>query len=99
MPDLEPFDAAAPDSLSIDRLGAVIFACGFRPEYSSWIRVPGAFDAMGFPLEDDGTSVATPGLYLCGVPFMRKRKSSLLIGVGEDAVIVAKAVAHRPVVV
>lgn len=99
MPDPEPFDAAAPDWLPIDTLGAVIFACGFRPDYSSWIRVPGAFDAMGFPLEHDGTSVAAPGLHFCGVPFMRKRKSSLLIGVGEDAVVVANAILHRPVVV
>lgn len=99
MPDPEPFDATAPDSLSIDSFGAVIFACGFRPDYSSWIRVPGAFDAMGFPLEHDGASVATPGLYFCGVPFMRKRKSSLLIGVGEDAVVVANSIAHRPVVI
>ena len=30
MPDPEPFDPAAPDSLPIDALGAVIFACGFR---------------------------------------------------------------------
>jgi putative flavoprotein involved in K+ transport len=99
MPDPEPFDGAAPDSLSIDALGAVIFASGFRPDYASWIHVSGAFDAMGFPLEHDGTSVAAPGLHFCGVPFMRKRKSSLLIGVGEDAVVVANAIAHRPVVV
>lgn len=99
MSDPEPFDPAAPESLPIDALGAVIFACGFRPDYSSWIHVPGAFDAMGFPLEQDGTSVAAPGLHFCGVPFMRKRKSSLLIGIGEDAAVVANAITHRPIVV
>jgi hypothetical protein len=31
----------------------------------------------------------------CGVHYMRKRTSSLLIGVGEDAAIVARAVAIR----
>jgi len=48
-----------------------------------------------FPVEQDGASLAAPGLYFCGVHFMRKRKSSLLIGVGEDAAIVARAVVAR----
>jgi putative flavoprotein involved in K+ transport len=30
-----------------------------------------------------------PGLYFVGVHFLRKRKSSSLVGVGEDAGIVA----------
>ena len=34
-------------------------------------------------------------LYFCGVHFFRKRKSSLLIGVGEDATIVARKIAER----
>jgi putative flavoprotein involved in K+ transport len=34
-----------------------------------------------------------PGLYFLGVHFLRKRKSSLLIGVGEDAAIVAEQIA------
>ena len=35
-----------------------------------------------------------PGLYFVGVHFLRKRKSSLLIGVGEDAAIVAGRIAE-----
>ena len=38
---------------------------------------------------------AVPGLYFCGVHFLRKRKSSLLMGVGEDAAIVARSIAAR----
>jgi putative flavoprotein involved in K+ transport len=34
-----------------------------------------------------------PGLYFCGVHYLRKRKSSLLMGVGEDAAIVARSIA------
>jgi hypothetical protein len=34
-------------------------------------------------------------LYFCGVHFFRKRKSSLPIGVGEDATIVARKIAER----
>jgi putative flavoprotein involved in K+ transport len=33
------------------------------------------------------------GLFFVGVHFLRKRKSSLLIGVGEDAEIVARQIA------
>jgi len=36
-----------------------------------------------------------PGLYFCGVHYMRKRKSTLFMGVGEDAAIVAEAVRAR----
>ena len=98
MPDPEPFDAAARDSMPVDAFGAVIFACGFRPEYARWVAVPGAFDPLGFPVERDGASIAAPGLYFCGVHFMRKRKSSLLLGIGEDAALVATAIARRRVV-
>jgi len=52
-----------------------------------------AFDEMGFPIQVDGLSSTVPGLYFCGVHFLRKRKSSLLMGVGEDAAIVAASIA------
>ena len=69
----------------------MIFAGGFRPGYESWVHCPGAFDEMGFPLHDEGASTVADGLYFVGVHFLRKRKSSLLVGVGEDAAIVAAA--------
>ena len=97
MPDPAPFDPSAPDSLPVDRLGAVVFTSGFRPDFASWVHISGAFDDMGFPIEMDGASTVAPGLFFCGVHFMRKRKSSLLIGVGEDAAIVARAIADRSV--
>jgi putative flavoprotein involved in K+ transport len=67
----------------------VVFAGGFRPDYEFWVQCPGAFDELGFPIHVDGASTVVPGLYFVGVHFLRKRKSSLLIGVGEDAAIVA----------
>ena len=33
----------------------------------------------------DGGVVATRGMYLMGIPFLRRRKSSLIDGVGDDA--------------
>jgi putative flavoprotein involved in K+ transport len=35
------------------------------------------------------------GLYFCGVHYLRKRKSAVLFGVGEDAAVVAQSVARQ----
>jgi Pyridine nucleotide-disulphide oxidoreductase len=83
------FVSEAPETMDLSELGAVIFAGGFRPDYSSWLPWPEAFDEFGFPLHEDGASTVVPGLYFVGVHFLRKRKSSSLVGVGEDAGIVA----------
>ena len=93
MPPPEPIDATTPERVSLAELGAVVFAGGFRPGYGSWVDCPGAFDELGFPVHDEGASSVVPGLYFVGVHFLRKRKSSLLIGVGEDAAIVAGRIA------
>ena len=95
IPEPEPFDADAPEELSLSGFGAVVFAGGFRPDYGSWVRFPDAFDEFGFPVHEEGASTVVPGLYFVGVHFLRKRKSSLLNGVGEDAAIVAHQVAAR----
>jgi putative flavoprotein involved in K+ transport len=89
----EPFDARAPVELDLSDFGAVIFTSGFRPDYASWVHVPGAFDEDGFPIHDRCESTVAPGLYFIGSHFLRKRKSSLLLGVGEDAAIVAAGIA------
>jgi putative flavoprotein involved in K+ transport len=93
LPDPPPFHADPPLDLDLKGFGVVIFTSGFRPDYAHWIRFP-AFDAMGFPLTDDGASMVVPGLFFCGVHFLRKRKSSVLFGVGEDAAIVAQSIAR-----
>ena len=53
-----------------------------------------AFDALGYPITNDGASTVVPGLFFCGVHFLRKRKSATLFGVGEDAAIVAQSIAR-----
>ena len=93
LPEPERFNGEAPEELNLSGFGAVVFAGGFRPDYASWVRFPGAFDEFGFPLHHEGASTAVRGLYFVGVHFLRKRKSSLLIGVGEDAEIVARQIA------
>jgi len=93
--DPPPFDPAAPDRIPIDGFGAVLFTGGFRPDYRSWLPWPDAFDELGFPRQVDGASSSVDGLYFIGVHFMRTRASSILAGVGEDAAIVARSIAHR----
>jgi len=93
--DPGPIDTDTPELLDLSGFGAVVFAGGFRPDYSSWVHCPGAFDELGFPIHRDCASTVAPGLFFVGVHFLRKRKSSLLIGVGEDAAIAARQVAER----
>ena len=94
IPDPEPIDTDTPELVDLSGLGAVVFAGGFRPDYSSWVHCPGAFDELGFPVHEEGQHRGS-GLYFVGVHFLRKRKSSLLIGVGEDAAIVAAQIGER----
>jgi putative flavoprotein involved in K+ transport len=95
IPEPEPLATDSLETLDLSAFGAVVFAGGFRPEYESWVHCPGAFDELGFPIQENGASTLVPGLYFVGVHFLRKRKSSLLFGVGEDATLVAERVAQR----
>jgi putative flavoprotein involved in K+ transport len=95
LPDPDPFDDRSPDRVDLEGFGAVILAGGFRPDYRSWLPWPEALDDLGFPIQRDGASTVVPGLSFVGVHFLRTRKSSLLMGVGEDAAIVAEAIARE----
>jgi putative flavoprotein involved in K+ transport len=85
-----PFVADAPESVALGDFGTVIFTSGFRPDYASWVRLPEAFDSGGFPIQQDGSSTAVPGLHFMGVHFQRKRKSATFLGVAEDATVLAQ---------
>jgi putative flavoprotein involved in K+ transport len=95
VPGPEPFRGEGPEELSLSGFGAVVFAGGFQPDYESWVHFPGAFDELGFPIHEEGASTVVPGLYFVGVHFLRKRRSSLLNGVGEDAAVVARQIAAQ----
>jgi putative flavoprotein involved in K+ transport len=76
--------AAPPLTLDLERGGirSVIWATGFRPDYS-WLDVP-VLDRKG-RIRHDGGVVDSPGLYLMGLQFLRRRKSALIDGAGDDA--------------
>lgn len=82
----ETTDVGPQNRLSLDLIGAgigtVIWATGFRPDYS-WLDVP-VLDRKG-RIRHDGGVVTAPGMYVMGLPFMRRRKSSFIDGAGDDA--------------
>jgi len=75
--------------LKKEGITSVIWTSGYRPEYG-WVKAD-VFDDGGFPIQKDGRS-SVPGLYFVGVHWMRKQKSAILYGVGEDAEIVASQI-------
>jgi thioredoxin reductase len=92
MPQPPPFVAHSATSVELRDFGAVVFTSGFRPDHQRWVEFP-VFDGLGFPVVEADLTTSVPGLYFCGVHFLRKRKSSLLFGVGEDAELVAASIA------
>ena len=94
VPRPEPFVADPPWRARLADFGAVVFTSGFRPDYSPWVRLP-VFDADGFPMTHDDLSTAVPGLFFCGVHFLRNRRSSLMWGVGDDARIVVRTIVRE----
>ena len=63
-------------------ISTIIWATGYRPDFS-WLDAP-VFDRKG-RLVHDGGIVAAPGLYVMGLPLMRRRKSSFIYGAEDDA--------------
>jgi len=60
----------------------IIWATGYRPDYS-WLELP-VLDRKGM-IRHDGGIVSSPGVYLMGMQFLRRRKSALIDGAGDDA--------------
>jgi putative flavoprotein involved in K+ transport len=88
-PPPERFDATrVPESspLQLDlrsgRIRAVVWATGYRPDYR-WLHVP-VLDEKGH-LRHDGGVVESPGLYALGLPLLRRRKSTFIHGIEDDA--------------
>jgi putative flavoprotein involved in K+ transport len=68
--------------LSSGEIRAIVWATGFRPDYR-WLEVP-VVDAKG-QLRHDGGLVDSPGLYALGLPVLRRRKSTFIHGIEDDA--------------
>jgi len=77
-------DSSPPLGLDLNRgeIETIVWATGFRPDYS-WLDVD-VLDAKG-AIRHDGGVVESPGMFLIGTPFLRRRKSSFIDGARADA--------------
>jgi putative flavoprotein involved in K+ transport len=77
-----------PDSprLNLDlrsgEIRTIVWATGYRPDYR-WLDVP-VLDRKG-QLRHDGGVVDSPGLYALGLPVLRRRRSTFICGIEDDA--------------
>ena len=82
----EPTEVDSSPRLDFDlksgEIETIIWATGFRPDYS-WLDVD-VLDGKGM-VRHDGGIVESPGMYLIGLPFLRRRKSSFIDGARVDA--------------
>ena len=63
-------------------ISTIVWATGFRPDYG-WLDVP-VVDPKG-SLRHDGGAVDSPGMYALGLPVLRRRKSTFIHGIEDDA--------------
>ncbi|WP_205696786.1 MSMEG_0569 family flavin-dependent oxidoreductase [Conexibacter sp. SYSU D00693] len=88
-----PASADAPGALDLDAAGVrtVVWATGFRSDWS-WVRIPEAFDATGYPAHDRGVT-RVPGLHVLGLPWLHTWGSGRFAAVGRDAAHLAERIA------
>jgi putative flavoprotein involved in K+ transport len=68
--------------LTSGEIAAVVWATGFRPDYG-WLDLP-VVDAKGQLRHERGV-VDRPGLYALGLPVLRRRRSTFICGIEDDA--------------
>ena len=69
--------------LARGEIRTIIWATGFRPDYS-WLDMP-VLNHKGQMRHDGGIVTEFPGLYVIGLNFLRRRKSSFIHGAEDDA--------------
>jgi putative flavoprotein involved in K+ transport len=75
-------EATPPLSIDLANIRTILWATGYRPDYS-WLGLD-VLDRKG-RIRHDGGVVESPGAYVVGLPFLRRRKSTLIDGAGDDA--------------
>lgn len=73
-------------SFHSDQISTIIWATGFGSDFT---YLPGSWlDGHGIPIHTEGK--IKDGAYCLGFPWVRKKKSGLVYGAGEDAEIIVK---------
>jgi putative flavoprotein involved in K+ transport len=81
-PTLVPKSSRLQLDLRSGEIRTIVWATGFRPDYR-WLDVP-VVDAKGH-LEHQGGVTESPGLYALGLPMLRRRRSTFICGIEDDA--------------
>jgi putative flavoprotein involved in K+ transport len=81
-PTRPPPEARLQLDLRSGEISSIVWATGFRPDYG-WLDVP-VLDPKG-QLRHEGGVVSSPGLYALGLPVLRRRKSTFIYGIEDDA--------------
>jgi putative flavoprotein involved in K+ transport len=83
----EPTRPPPAPRLSLDlrsgEIRSILWATGFRPDYR-WLEVP-VLDRKGELRHDGGVVADAPGMYAIGLPVLRRRKSTFILGAEDDA--------------
>jgi putative flavoprotein involved in K+ transport len=80
--------------LKASGISTVIWATGYSFDFSL-VKLP-VLDRDGYPTQKRGVT-EHEGLYFLGMPWLHKRKSGILFGVGEDAAYLAERIAAREI--
>lgn len=89
----EPDEAAACASpvtalnLARSNVSSIIWTTGFRSDFS-YLKFP-VFNGDGMPVHQEGAT-SIEGLYFLGLPWLRKRKSGIIMGIKDDAEFIAR---------
>jgi putative flavoprotein involved in K+ transport len=83
------FESATQLDMEQNNITSIIWATGFKPDFS-WIKLP-VLDDRGKAIHSNGIT-SIKGLYFNGLPWLRNLKSSLILGVEDDAQAITNAV-------
>ena len=81
-PTRAPASARLALELTSGEIRTVVWATGFQPDYG-WLDAP-VLDEKG-RLRHEGGVACHPGLYALGLPVLRRRKSTFIYGIEDDA--------------
>jgi putative flavoprotein involved in K+ transport len=83
----EPTHVPASPRLSLNlrsgEIHSIVWATGFRPDYS-WLELP-VINRSGELCHEGGVVLGVPGVYAMGLPVLRRRKSTFILGAEDDA--------------
>jgi putative flavoprotein involved in K+ transport len=101
-PEDDPGDNPDPDipvspteslDLEAEGISSIIWCTGVAGDFS-WLP-ESALDDRGQPIHENGVS-PLPGLYYLGLPWLARRNSGILLGLGEDAERIVAAATTSP---